>query len=274
MENYKTIQVQGYTIAYKREGSGESILLVHGITTWSFIFRHLFNKLKELYDVTSVDILGCGNSEKAFQADLSLKNHSKIINEFTDKIGLQKFHYVGHDLGGGIGQIFSVNYPQKLHSLTLINSVAYHFWPVQPIIAMRTPIVRQLAMATLDFGSFKLIVKRGMYHKEKVTPELMNYFWMPMKTREGRKSFLNFANCLDNKNLLEIADQLPLVPMPVLIIRGDADVYLSASIAEKLHAEIKHSKLVRIDTAGHFLMEDEPEWLSQTLISFLHESNK
>jgi pimeloyl-ACP methyl ester carboxylesterase len=274
MENYKTIKVQDYTIAYNREGSGESILLVHGITTWSFIFRELFNKLKESYDVISVDILGCGNSEKAFQADLSLKNHSKLINEFTDKIGLHKFHYVGHDLGGGIGQIFAVNYPQKLQSLTLINSVAYDFWPVQPIIAMRTPIVRQLAMATLDLGSFKLIVKRGMYHKEKVTTELMNYFWMPMKTREGRKSFLNFAHCLDNKNLTDIADRLPLLTMPVLIIRGDADVYLSASIAEKLHTEIKRSKLERIATAGHFLMEDEPEWLNQKLIDFLHESKK
>jgi pimeloyl-ACP methyl ester carboxylesterase len=139
---------------------------------------------------------------------------------------------------------------------------------------MRTPIVRQLAMATLDLGSFKLIVKRGMYYKEKVTTELMNYFWMPMKTKEGRKSFLNFAHCLDNKNLTDIADRLPLLTIPVLIIRGDADIYLSASIAEKLHSEIKHSKLERIATAGHFLMEDEPEWLNQKIIDFLHESKK
>ena len=140
---------------------------------------------------------------------------------------------------------------------------------MQPIISMRTPIVRQLMMASLDLGAFKLIVQRGMYHKDKVTPELMAQFMQPMQTSAGRKAFLHFARCLDNHDLMSLEQDLRKLPLPVLIIRGEADVYLSNLIAEKLEREIPDSKLVRIATGGHFLQLDEPELVAQTILDFL-----
>ena len=142
-----------------------------------------------------------------------------MIRDFCQLMGISKFHMVCHDVGG-IGQIVAVNYPELLYDLTLINTVAYNFWPVQPIITMRTPIIRQIAMASLDFGMFELIVKRGLYHKNHFSEELMARFWKPMRTSLGRKGFLHFAKCLNNQNLTEIENELKQLPMPVLIIRG------------------------------------------------------
>ena len=264
----KLCKVLNYNIAYHREGSGEIILLIHGITTYSFIWRNIIPLLSKNYDVIALDLLGCGESDKPLNIDYSLKNHSQLLKEFVTVLGINKFHLVGHDLGGGIAQIFAVNYPELLIDLTLINTVAYDFWPVQPIIAMRTPIVRQLAMASLDFGMLKLLVKRGIYHKKKVTPELMDYFSMPMKTKEGRKAFLHFAKSLNNQNLLEIQDDIRKLKMPVLIIRGDADLYLSLEISLKLNSEIPNSKLIRINTASHFIQEDEPVKVTGNIIAF------
>jgi len=272
MDNFKTdktVNARGYKIAYHRQGAGEVILLVHGITTYSFIWRNLINSLSEYYDVVTIDLIGCGDSDKPLDISYSLEQHAKILYEFITILDIKKFHFIGHDVGGGIGQIFAVNYPEKLQSLVMINSVAYDFWPVQPIITMRTPIIRQLAMATLDIGAFKLIVNRGVYHKKRVSQELMNFFWKPMKTKEGRKAFLHFAKCLNNKDLMNIADDLKTLPMPVLIVRGDADIYLSSSICEKLHDEIQKSTLIRIPTGGHFMQEDEPELIVDHIKTFL-----
>ncbi len=262
------IQVQGNSITYYREGQGETILFVHGITTYSFIWKSLIPYFKEKYDVILIDLLGCGDSDKPLNQDFSLKRQTHLIKDFCQLLGIEKLHLVCHDVGGGIGQIFAVNYPDYLYDLTLVNSVAYNFWPVQPIVAMRTPIIRQIAMASLDFGMFQLIVKRGLYHKTQLTAEIMNHFWKPMKSSLGRKGFLHFAKCLDNKNLTEIEEELRLLTIPVLIIRGEADVYLTASIAEKLHAEIPNSQLVRIETAGHYLQIDEPKMLSSSILNF------
>nr|MBC8193289.1 alpha/beta hydrolase [FCB group bacterium] len=211
------------------------------------------------FNVIALDLLGCGDSDKPLEVSYSLKQHALLVKEFTDVLGIDKFHLVGHDVGGGIAQIFAVNNPDQLHSLTLLNSVGYDFWPVQPIIAMRTPIIRQFAMATLDLGTFKLIVRRGLFHKENLTEELMEHFWYPMKSREGRKAFLHFAKCLDNKNLLDIESALTKLDIPTLIIRGDADPYLSENIAHRLNAGIPSSKLVLMEKGSHFIQEDLPE---------------
>lgn len=260
-------------IAYTREGVGETVLLVHGITTYSFIWKEIASLLSRTYDVINVDLLGCGDSSKPLDVPYSIKNHSKILHQFVNELGIEKFHYIGHDLGGGIGQIFAVNYAELLYDLTLVNSVAYDFWPVQPIIALKTPIIRQLIIASLDFGTYKLLVKRGLYHKDRVTPELMDLYWKPMKTKEGRKAFLHFADNLNNEDLLEISESLKKIDFPVLIIRGDADVYLSSEISDKLHNEIPNSQLVTIPTAGHYMQIDEPEQLFEHLNTFLGRGN-
>jgi pimeloyl-ACP methyl ester carboxylesterase len=175
-------------------------------------------------------------------------------------------------VGGGIGQIFAVHHPDLLYDLTLINSIAYDYWPVQPITAMRTPIIRQLIMAMLNKGSLKLIVQRGVYNKDRVDDELMELFWEPMQSSAGRKAFLHFAKCLNNQNLTTIENDLRKLDLPVLIIRGDADVYLSSAISEKLDSEIPHSYLKRILTGGHFIQEDEPEKPVEIIAEFYRKT--
>lgn len=255
-------------IAYFSQGLGEPVLLVHGITTYSFIWRKLVPLLEKEYRVVALDLPGCGASGKGVEEPYSIKNHAELLKEFLKKTGIEKVHLVGHDVGGGIAQIFATKYPDMLWSLTLMNSVAYDFWPVQPIIAMRTPIIRQLAMASLDKGALRMIVRRGLYHKESLTNELLAYFWEPMKTKEGRKAFLHFAASLDNQNLVEITDKLHQLQLPVLIMRGDADPYLSAAISEKLVSNIPGAKLINIPTGSHFMQEDEPEQIATELKTF------
>lgn len=262
------IKVAGYDLAYHSEGSGTPVLLVHGITTYSFIWRNIVPLLKDNYQVISIDLLGCGDSAKPLDISYSLCHHASLLREFMQALGYEKFHFVGHDIGGGIGQIFAVNYPDILIDLTLVNSVGHDFWPVQPIITMRTPIIRQLAMATLDLGAFRLIVRRGLYHKNRLTTELMEQFRKPMKSKNGRKAFLRFANSLNNHQLVDIEDNLRQLNLPVLIIRGDADIYLSGAIAEKLERDIPGSHLVRLATAGHYIQEDEPQLVTGEMLKF------
>jgi len=264
--------INGYKIAYSSSGAGEAVLLVHGITTYSFIWRKIIPFLETKFKVYAIDLPGCGASSKELDKKYSIKNHAHLLKSFLDHIGVEKCHLVGHDVGGGIVQIFSVNYPERIIDLTLINSVAYDFWPVQPIIAMRTPIVRQFAMATLDFGALRMIVRRGLYHSHALTTELMEFFWAPMKTKEGRKAFLHFAASLDNKNLTEIAEDLHKLNISVMIIRGDKDPYLSEAISEKLAANIPNNKLVHIESGSHFLQEDEPKQIADELLQFFQES--
>ena len=268
-----TFDIDHQQIVYHRFGKGEPVLFVHGITTYSFIWRNVCPHFTPGYDVVVVDLAGCGESSKNIEGSYSLKNHASMLTELIEHLELKNVHLVCHDVGGGIGQIMVVNNTSLFKSLTLINSVAYDYWPVQPIISMRTPIIRNLAMISLDLGAFRLLVKRGMYYRNRVDDELMSFFWKPMDTRDGRKAFLYFAHCLNNQDLIEIKDDLAALQLPVLIIRGEGDVFLRKVISEDLHKNIRNSQYKKISTGGHFIQEDEPEQLSQLILNFYRGLN-
>lgn len=265
----RTCQVDGYSIAYYREGEGEVILLVHGITTYSFIWRRIFTDLARFFDVIAIDLLGCGDSDKPLDVSYSLNAHADRIKSFAATLGIHTFHFIGHDLGGGIGQIFAARHPELLYDLILINSVGYDFWPVQPITSLKTPVIRHIIMASIDLGALNILVRRGFYRVEKVTDELIGLFLRPFQTGEGRKAFLHFASCLDNRDLMDIAASLKKLRFPVLIIRGDADPYLGRIIALELHKEIPASKLLCVPGASHFIQEEKPAELTEAIVSFL-----
>jgi pimeloyl-ACP methyl ester carboxylesterase len=185
-----------------------------------------------------------------------------------EAIGGGPVHLVGHDVGGGVAQIMAVRSPELVRDLTLVNSVGYDYWPVQPIVSMRTPILRQLAMATLDLGILRILIRRGLHRKDRLSPELLENCRLQTSAEGARKAFLRFVRCLDNADLMEIAADLRGLKIPTLVVRGDADVYLSAEISERLHREIPGSRLVRIPTAGHFAQIDEPEQLAEAMTAF------
>ncbi len=143
-------------MAYRRSGSGEPVLLVYGITTNSFIWREIIPSLETGFDVIAVDLLGCGESDLSLDLDYSINALAELLAAFIHELGIGPSHFVGHDIGERIAQILAVRHPNPLRSLTHINPVGYNFWPVQPIIAKRTPILRQMVMSTIDLPTLIL----------------------------------------------------------------------------------------------------------------------
>ncbi len=262
------LSVGDHRFALLEQGEGEVVVLVHGITTYSFIWRRVLPHLPADRQVIAYDLLGCGGSEMPLDVDYSLAAHAERLQALLQQLKIERIHLVGHDVGGGVAQIFAVRYPEKVIDLCLINSVGYDYWPVQPITTMRTPILRHFVMATFDAGALSLIIKRGLYHKNRIDSELLELFRAPMSSSTGRKAFLHFARCLDKRNLTEIAEDLQKLTIPVLVIRGEADVYLSDEISLRLKREVPGCLLLRIATAGHFIQEDEPEQVGIALSSF------
>lgn len=269
-----SVRVGDFNIAFRREGQGEPMLLVHGITSYSFLWKDMIPLLAEDFDVVAVDLLGCGDSDKPKDVDYSLAAQAEILGRLMDILGLEKTHLVGQDIGGGIVQIMAVNAPERFHTLSLINSVGYDYWPVQPIISMRIPLIRHIAMAALDMGIFRALIDRGFYHREKVDEDMMQLFWRPLRTLEGRKGFLHLAMCLDNSQVMRIVDRLHGLELPTLIVRGEADIYLKPVISERLHSGIRNSRLETIKTAGHFTPLDEPEITAGLLRKLAMEKNR
>lgn len=252
-------RVRGHAIAYRRAGQGEPVLLLHGITTHSIVWRDVIPLLAPTHDVIAIDLLGCGASDKPLDVSYALRDRAERLPDLLDALGLDAVHLVGHDLGGGIAQLAAVRHADRLRSVTVVNTVGYDYWPVQPITSLRTPILRQLLLAALDVGALALVVRRALYHREKLTPELLAALEAPLRSADGRRAFAHWARCLDPRDLLAIVPELPRIRLPFAVVWGTADPFLNARIGERLHADVPGSRYVRVATASHYLPLDEPE---------------
>ena len=255
-------------LACERVGKGEPVVLLHGVTTSSFIWRRIVPQLAPHYEVITVDHLGFGASPRDLAADASVGAHAERAAALLRELAPGPVHLVGHDVGGAVAQLIAARHPDLVRDLSLLNTVGYDYWPVQLVATLRAPIIRSLSFATLNRHALALIVRRGLYHKDRATEELLDLFYGQVSAPEARKPFMQFIRALDHRSTAEALPGLVRSGVEVLIVRGDADVYLTSRIAERLHEDLPGSRLVRIPTAGHFLQEDEPELVSRALLDF------
>lgn len=273
-ENYQYAEISGARIAYQRQGQGEPMLLLHGTTAYSFIWDPLVPGLSQSFDVIAMDLLGGGRSDKPQRADYSIFAQAEIIHNLIPALGLKTVHLVSHGTGGGIAQVMAVRYPEQLKDMVFINPFGFEKWPVQPANMLRVPFIWDIAVAMFDLGFFRLVIERGVYYKDRVTDEVMRMFSDPLKTRDGKYGFVQLAKSLNSRRLADLKKELRGLDMPVLIIRGEADLYLGPQISQTLHNEIRGSTLVQIKTGGHFIQLDEPDKLVGLIKDFVSGSRE
>jgi pimeloyl-ACP methyl ester carboxylesterase len=259
--------VGGHPMAYHRKGSGEPVLLVHGILAHSFIWRGVLPALAERHDVVAVDLLGCGDSTMPMSLSLSLAAQADYLAELVQWLGLGKVHLVGHEVGGAIVQAMAVRHPKTVRSLSLVSSVAGDLWPDFPLNALRTPFLRQLVLSTLDAGLSSWLVRRALTHRERVTDELMNEFHRPLQTLTGRRALLHFASCLRARDLAALEPELRKLALPAHLVWGAADRVLDPGTPDRLAADFPAGRVTRLEGAGHLLPIDEPAGLAAALLA-------
>jgi pimeloyl-ACP methyl ester carboxylesterase len=261
--------VGGHPMAYRRAGRGEPVLLVHGIFAHSFIWKEVQPRLADGYDTIAIDLLGCGDSTMPLSLSLSLEAQADHLAELVQWMGLGKVHFVGHEVGGGIGQVFAARHPRLLRSLTLVNSVAGDLWPVFPTSALRAALLGQLVLSALDAGLSSWIVRRALVHKEKVTGDLMWEFHRPLQTLAGRNALRLFARSLDPAQLVAVEPDLRKLALPVQLVWGARDRVLPAETLDRLRTVFSTASVHRLDGVGHLVPVDAPERLAEILLERL-----
>jgi haloalkane dehalogenase len=100
-------EVGGLRMHYVDEGpeSGQTVLLLHGEPTWSYLYRHTVPELVAVgLRAVVPDLVGFGRSDKpAATADYSFRSHVEWLSAFVDTVGIADAVVVGQDWGGLLG---------------------------------------------------------------------------------------------------------------------------------------------------------------------------
>src|SRR4051812_46859470 len=115
------MQLHGHRVAYRLEGSGPPIVLVHGITSSSATWERVVPALAEHHTVIAPDLLGHGQSAKP-RGDYSLGAYASGLRDLLVALGHERATFVGHSLGGGVAMQFSYQFPELCERLVLVDS--------------------------------------------------------------------------------------------------------------------------------------------------------
>lgn len=256
--------------AYVQAGEGDvAAVFLHGIPTSSFLWRHVLPLLQGERACYALDLLGYGDSDKPTEADLSLPAQVGYLKGWADALDLGRFHLVGHDIGGGIAQLFAVRYPERIARIVLVDSVAYDSFPEPSIARLKDASWDGILEARDLRPGFRRALEQGLGSRREVTDELLEAYVAPWLGSAGRRAYLRAARALRTEDIGSAVEAIERLPHPMLILWGEKDLFQNPSYGERLARALPNARLVLCPEGGHFLPEDRPAWVGEQIAAFL-----
>ncbi len=259
---------------------GKPVILMHGFPEFWFAWRHQIKPLAEAgYRVAVPDLRGYNRSDKPAGADnYTQRKYAGDIIGLMDSQGWDRANIVAHDIGAGVAWrmifenadrvanavIFSVSHPLAFASVGNDSDISWYRsflkMPILPELLMRTAgpsmITRNLRETSRPgtFSEEDLSVYQLAWDREHAMDTMINAY---------RAENLPIAGLPEDGK----------VTMPVKLIFGAKDAFISRASAEKSVDFLGSENVVIYEGLSHWLLAEEPEAMTQEIIRFLSTYN-
>jgi pimeloyl-ACP methyl ester carboxylesterase len=278
------IRLANTDIAYTRQGNGEPLVALHGFPTSGYLFHAMTPFLTERFTIYSLDLMGYGDSLTGPEQPLHLEAQAEMVAEFADTLRLPEFTLVGHDLGGGIGQVMGLRYPERLRRMVWINTVMDDNFPIGRIrglnLALRASFARGLLKhspllrwwAGSPWGLRHGVAQKGAMNETARQEFVLKPF---LATPEGRERFFRVVAAQRENGQItrRIAVELRKITTPTLLLWGAEDAFFSLRWPEKLRGMTNCVREFHaIPNAGHFCPLEQPALIAGHIREFGQKS--
>jgi pimeloyl-ACP methyl ester carboxylesterase len=263
-------------IAYVERGSGPAALFVHGALLNGFQWRHQLAGLSSMRRVIAPDSMAMGYTEMNPAQKLGMKAQAAMLLAFIDSLGLERVDLVGNDSGGGAAQILAAEHPERVRTLTLTDCEVHDYDESAPG-SLR---FRKAAASGALAEALKAVVQSpaagrrafaSAYQRVDALPdEVFATYAAPLVASAQRiEQLAAYVAATTNKDLIAVAPQLRVLPVPALVLWGAADDFFPLERAKWLEQNLPHvEELVELPGARVFWPEEQPELLNRKLSEF------
>ena len=262
------IEIGGHDIRYReypaaKEGS-PNLILIHGFGNNLNSWRSITPILSEVYNVYVFDLLGFGLSDKPTDYDYSNLNQAETVSKLAETLNLDSFIVGGHSLGGAIAFHVAMN-NQKTKGLILFNPGIINTGVPEfaRYLNLIFPFARVSAKQFADRDFREEFLKRSYHDPSIVDEKVMDEIMLGARSEGYMTGTTSMLNKFYDANE---AEQMHRVNNPTLIVFGLEDRNKSMEEALQLKNGFRNSKLELIKDAGHYVHEESPIVVSESII--------
>ena len=281
----KFIEIESNRVHYIDEGSGETLLFIHGNPDWSFLYRDIIKELRSSYRCIAIDFPGFGFSKAKEGYNFTPREHAQIVEKFIELLDLNKLTMILHDWGGPIGIWAGARQLNRMEALVITATLAWpDFKDSQPwwIKLMMKGIIgekgKERVMKTNTV--VKAVLKYNMKRNGKIPSEEIQAAYLgPFPTPQSRIPTWVFPYYLygnaGQEFLTEVEEDIQkLSHLPTLFIWGDKD--FTNTVKRELarfQKEFPNHETYIVKGGMHFFPETHPEEVIKALLNW-NKGNK
>lgn len=265
------VEINGVNYHYRDyPGEKESVMLLHGFASSTYTWERVAKTLNDQgYHVWALDMKGFGWSEKPKNTPYDAMTLMEEVNTWMEVMGLKNTVFVGNSLGGAIAVQLSVQHPDKIDRMVLIDAGGY---------PMKVPFVIKLAKmpfasatSSLVFGRWmvKKNVNEVMYNKDRVTDEQINAYYDRIRSGNGLYAQVETARAINFDRFEGFQESIKSNETETLIIWGENDEWIPLKLGYRYREDLKNSTLYIIPECGHIPQEEYPEETARVILDFI-----
>ncbi len=248
--------INGVNLFYDEDGSGEPVLIHHGYTgshyTWDDVLPHLSDK----YRVFRMDCRGTVDSGHPADGH-TIEQYAADVVGMADHLGLEKFTYVGHSMGGVIGYELGLSHQDRLNKLVLVAPA-----PADGVVA--PPEMHARGRALRMARDVTTMVRESM----ALSPRPRSQAWFEEDAERRQKiSDAHYDQSWDALCTYHKGDRLGEITVPTLMIAGAADSLLTSNLAD--FPRLGNATLHVFSRVGHGVPTEVPEELAKVIADFV-----
>ncbi|MFC6787599.1 alpha/beta fold hydrolase [Halobaculum halobium] len=251
-----------------RDNGGPPVIFLHGIPTWSFLWRGIAPAVAEDRHVIAPDFAGYGNSQRTDDFDRSVRAQTSVLADLIAESPYNRVDLVAHDIGGGVALRYAAARSSQVRKLVLSNVACFDSWPVEYINSLGVPGV----VEGWDDDEFE--ENMDFLFAEGAHGEADEAFVAGMKApwaREGGRTALARAAVATNTNHTTCIDY-GAITAETLCLWGADDVLQPIDNADRLaDAVAGDARVVALDDAYHWVTHDRTEAYRDEVRAFLAE---
>lgn len=251
-----SVEVGGVELHYERNGSGEPLLLIQGMSgthvSWGEPFRDL---VERDFDVVAFDNRGIGLSAP-IDGPFTIVEMAADTAGLMEALGMESAHVVGISMGGMIAQELALAHPERLRSLTL--GCTYCGGPGSQLMPERNARKLMEGMASGDRdkairASYEVNLSPGFRAAES---RYAAFHEMATRVPAARRTIELQAQAIFGH---DTSGRLGQIATPTLVVHGTADGVLPFANGELIASLLPDTRFEALADVGHMFWWEQPE---------------